>query len=279
MKTTRVTLTLTVLIVFLLAGAVSRVAVASDLSPNNAHDEARSDAASPVLVELFTSEGCSSCPPADALLGKLDELQPIAGAQAIVLSEHVDYWNHDGWKDAYSSSFFTERQNEYERRFGLRSPYTPQMVIDGAAQVNGSDARAVAGAIETARGHAKIRVRISSVSLANAKTLRVHLEVDALPGDFKARKADVWVAVALNHAESHVSGGENKGRDIRHVAVVESIGKVGTVEKGKNFDRDVLVKVKSTADPDLANLRLIAFVQESDAGEVVGAALVSAPIK
>src|SRR5208282_5749511 len=176
-------------------------------------------------------------------------------------SEHVDYWNHDGWKDAYSSSFFTERQNEYERRFGLRSPYTPQMVIDGAAQVNGSDARAVAGAIETARGHAKIRVRISSVSLANAKTLRVHLEVDALPGDFKARKADVWVAVALNHAESHVSGGENKGRDIRHVAVVESINKVGTVDKTKNFDRDVQVKVqgKVSSAVDLANLRLIAF--------------------
>jgi hypothetical protein len=293
MKTTTVTLTLAVLFAFLLfafvfafllAGAAFQFAVAADLSPdnlspNNARNGAPSEAAAPVLVELFTSEGCSSCPPADALLGKLDGLQPIAGAQAIVLSEHVDYWNHDGWKDAYSSSFFTDRQKDYERRFRLGSPYTPQMVIDGAVEVNGSDARAVAGAIETARGHAKIRVRISSVSLANAKALRVHLEVDALPGDFKARKADILVAVALNHAESHVSGGENKGRDIQHVAVAESIGKVGTVEKGKSFDRDVLVKVKSTADPDLANLRLIAFVQESDGGEVVGAALVSAPTK
>jgi hypothetical protein len=235
------------------------------------------DARSPVLVELFTSEGCSSCPPADALLGKLDGSQPISGAQVIVLSEHVDYWNHDGWKDSYSSSFFTARQGDYERRFGLNSAYTPQMVVDGAAQLNGSDARAVAGAIETARSHFKIPVRISSVSLADPKTIRVHLEVEALPGDSKARKADILVAVALDHAASHVLAGENKGRDIQHVAVVESIGKVGTVEKGKNFDRDVLVKVKATPDP--ANLRLIVFVQESDAGEVVGASMLSAPIK
>ena len=264
MTTTRLVLALLVLVTPM---GFSR-AVASD-APER-------DAGSPVLIELFTSEGCSSCPPADALLAKLDGLQPIAGAQAIVLSEHVDYWNHDGWKDVYSSSFFTDRQEEYVRRLGVREPYTPQMVIDGAAQMNGSDAGAVGRAIESARSHAKIPVRISSVDLADPKTIRVHLAVDALPADFKAGKAEIFVAVALNHAESHVSAGENKGRDIRHVAVAESISKVGTVEKGKNFDRDVVVKVKSPLDR--GNLRLIAFVQEADAGEVLGAALQSSPI-
>ena len=264
MTTTRLVLALLVLVTPM---GFSR-AVASDLPER--------DAGSPVLIELFTSEGCSSCPPADALLAKLDGLQPIAGAQAIVLSEHVDYWNHDGWKDAYSSSFFTDRQEEYVRRLGVREAYTPQMVIDGAAQMNGSDAGAVGRAIESARSHAKIPVRISSVDLADPKTIRVHLAVDALPADFKAGKAEIFVAVALNHAESHVSAGENKGRDIRHVAVAESISKVGTVEKGKNFDRDVVVKVKSPLDR--GNLRLIAFVQGADAGEVVGAALQSSPI-
>jgi hypothetical protein len=242
-----------------------------------ASDSPPSDAPAPVLVELFTSEGCSSCPPADALLGKLDESQPIAGAQVIVLSEHVDYWDHDGWKDAYSSSFFTERQNEYARRLGVREPYTPQMVVDGSAQINGSDARAVAGAVDTARARAKIPVRIPSLSVVDARTLRVHLTVDGLPPVSKARKADIFIAVALNHAESHVSSGENKGRDIRHVAVVESIGKVGSLEKGKKFDRDVLVKVKSTAD--VANLRLIAFVQLGDGGEIVGSVLLSTLMK
>jgi len=151
------------------------------------------------------------------------------------------------------------------------------MVVDGAAQLNGSDAGAVGRAIEAAHSRPKIPIRIVSVSLANPRALRVHLEVEALPGNFKTRKADVFLAVALNHAESHVLGGENKGRDIQHVAVAESITKVGTVEKGKSFDRDVLVKVKSAPDP--ANSRLIAFVQESDAGEVVGASLLIAPIK
>jgi len=247
-------------------------AVAMDLSQSDARSDA---AAAPVLIELFTSEGCSSCPPADALLTKLDGTH-LPGVQPIVLSEHVDYWNHDGWKDAYSSSFFTERQQEYVRRLGAKEPYTPQMVIDGAAQMNGSDAAAVGRALETARSHVKIPVRISSAALADAKTIRVHLAVDALPADFKARKADIFIAVALGHAESHVSAGENKGRDIRHVAVVESISKVGTVEKGKNFDRDVLVKVKGPLDA--GNLRVIAFAQEEDAGEVVGASLFGSTI-
>ncbi len=252
-----------------LAAFCSQRAVAADLPAHNS--------GTPVVVELFTSEGCSSCPPADALLEKLDSSQPIPGAQVIVLSEHVDYWDHDGWKDSHSSRLFTDRQEDYDRRFGLKSTFTPQMVVDGAAQMNGSNGPLVARAIEnaSAASHAKIPVRISSISVANEKTLRVHLEVDALPADFKGRKAEIFVAVALNHAESHVSGGENKGRDISHVAVAESIDKVGTVDKAKNFDRDVQLKVKST---DLANLRLIAFVQEPDAGQIVGASLLTAPI-
>jgi hypothetical protein len=261
--------TITLVVLALTTTVAFRFAASSDLPRSGA---------SPVLVELFTSEGCSSCPPADALLGKLDGMQPVSGVDAIVLSEHVDYWNHDGWKDAYSSSFFTERQGEYVRRIGsANGPYTPQLVVDGAAQLNGSDALAVGHALEAARSHAKIPVRISSVSVASPKALRVHIVVDALPADFKQRKADIFVAVALDHAESHVSAGENKGRDIRHVAVAESINKVGAVEKGKNFDRDVLVKVNSTADA--ANLRLIVFIQESDGGEVFGATQLNAPIK
>jgi hypothetical protein len=266
MKTAKSSLTLSVVLWLVTFYPYSHWALASDLP---AHD-----ARTPVLVELFTSEGCSSCPPADALLRQLDGAQPIPGTQVIVLSEHVDYWDHEGWKDAYSSRLFTERQEDYERRFGLKSAFTPQMVIDGAKQANGSDGPAVARAIENARSQAKIPIHISSVTVANTNTLRVHLVVEALPADFKPRKADIFVAVALNEAQSHVSGGENKGRDIRHVAVAESIDKVGTVATGKNFDRDVSVKVKSTSD--LANLRLVAFLQEPAAGEVLGSSLVAA---
>jgi hypothetical protein len=224
----------------------------------------------PVLVELFTSEGCSSCPPADLMLTNLDHMQPVSGAQVIVLGEHVDYWNHDGWTDRYSSRALTERQNEYGHRFKLNDVYTPEMVVDGDTQFNGSDAKAAVHAIEEARSRPKVAVRISSVSV-EGKAVHLHVDADALPASLGVRKADIFVAVALNSAESQVLRGENKGRELKHVAVALTVTKVGAAEEKGSFNRDVVVKLPSAVEA--ANLRVIAFVQKSDSGPVLGASL------
>src|SRR2546425_10437285 len=118
----------------------------------------------PVLVELFTSEGCSSCPPADAYLRELDR-QPLAGLEIIVLSEHVDYWNHIGWIDPYSARYYSDRQGAYAERLRLDGVYTPEMVVDGTSEFVGSDSAAAGKALAKASHSPKIAVRLSSVSL------------------------------------------------------------------------------------------------------------------
>jgi hypothetical protein len=226
--------------------------------------------ATPILVELFTSEGCSSCPPADAWLKKIDASQPIPGAQAIVLSEHVDYWNHDGWKDPFSSSFFTDRQNAYVRALGGSSPYTPQLIVNGATELQLSNPAQVTQAFSKAAKATQLPVSISALSVAGDSpvVLRAHIDAD---GAASKHNADVYAVIALNQAESQVLKGENGGRHLTHAAVALDLVRVGKLEKGKPFSQDFQTKLK--AGVDSKNLRLIVFVQESGPGEVLGAAL------
>ncbi len=225
--------------------------------------------AHPILVELFTSEGCSSCPPADALLEKMDTSQPVPGAQLIVLSEHVDYWDHDGWKDPNSSPAMTERQVAYVHALGLDTPYTPQIIVDGAREMRANDAQQVEKVFHEAAAAAKISVRIGEVSVdGNAGILRARIEADENSGK---HSADVYVAVALERVESQVLHGENGGRHLTHVAVVQQITKVGKLPKGKRFGETVQLKLKPGTDPK--NVRIVAFVQEPGPGRLLGAAL------
>src|SRR5712692_8707553 len=130
----------------------------------------------PVLLELFTSEGCSSCPPADRLLEILDEKQPVAGADLIVLSEHVDYWDRLGWKDPFSSSQYTARQQDYTNRYSFDGVYTPQLVVDGRYGFVGSDGREASSAIQKAIRDRKIPIAISNPAYnKNQVTARIEL--------------------------------------------------------------------------------------------------------
>jgi len=184
-----------------------------------------SEARVPVLVELFTSEGCSSCPPADAFLQKLDHDQPISGADIVVLSEHVDYWDELGWKDPYSSRLFTDRQAAYGQRFGLSTVYTPQMVVDGASEFVGNDSHLAEEAFSKAVSRAKIGIRFSSVSVETG-SVRAHLETDSLPAELGLREGEVYVALALDHAETQVSRGENSGRKLTYTSVLRTLQRV-----------------------------------------------------
>jgi hypothetical protein len=222
----------------------------------------------PVLVELFTSEGCSSCPPADNYVRSVDAAQPYRGAQVIVLSEHVDYWDQDGWKDPFSSHSFTDRQTDYVRALRLSTPYTPQIIIDGTTILKGS-AQEIAQLFAKAAAEPKVAVRITSVTVGTpADVVRAHIDAD---GSAAKHAADVFFAVALDHAQSQVLKGENGGKLLSYVAVVEEMKKVGKLNKGKDFSQDVELKLKPAPDPK--NLRVVAFVQESGPGEVLGAAM------
>ena len=242
----------------------------TSLLTNGSKADAVGTMRTPVLIELFTSEGCSSCPPADTLLQKLDQ-QPIAGAELIVLSEHVDYWNHIGWKDPYSARFYSERQSAYGRRFGLDSVYTPEMVVDGMTEFVGSNASLANQAFEKALHRPKLPVRLSSISVTS-HLLTGHLETGSLDKSYGTGDADVYLVLALNRAESRVSAGENAGHNLQHVSVVRRISKIGAVKQGQALSQEVQVKVGPGEDSD--NLRLIAFVQESRQGRVLGAAAV-----
>jgi hypothetical protein len=205
------------------------------------------------------------------MIQKLDDFQPIPGAQLIVLSEHVTYWDHDGWKDPNSSPALTDRQSAYEGVLGEKSPFTPQIIVGGTQEIRIDDTQQqMVDVFQKAKATPKIPVRIGEVATdgGNPTVLRAHIET----GDsFDNHNAEVYVAVALDRVESQVLRGENGGKHLVHVAVVQEITRIGKLPKGKNFAQDMQLKLKPGTDPK--NVRLIAFVQESGPGKVLGAAL------
>lgn len=259
-------LLLLVLIVSLSLLPFASPAGASNLQSDNATAKAEGTNLHPVMVELFTSEGCSSCPPVDRMVEKWDKFQPIAGAQLIVLSEHVTYWDHDGWKDPNSLSSMTDRQSEYDQKFG-QQPATPQLIVDGTQPLRPNDPHEIQDALQKAAATPMIPVRIADLNTSDPNMLQTRIEADAN----EEHNADVFVALALDHVESQVLKGENGGKHLTHVAVVQELTKVGKVIKGKSFDQEVQLKLKPGTDPK--NLRVIAFVQESGPGRVLGAAM------
>lgn len=228
----------------------------------------------PVIVELFTSEGCSSCPPADALLARLDEAQPTGNVQLIALEEHVDYWNDLGWTDPFSSRDWTERQSVYAAVLKNKNPYTPQMVVDGTVEFLGSHPQRARQAILEAAGKPKVPVVLEQRTASKAGTADFSVKVGKLEETGKHDAAEVWLAVTETGLHSAVTRGENAGEELRHAAVVRSMHKIGEAKANgeASFAGDASVSLQKEWKQE--DLRAVVLVQEKKSRRILGAAAV-----
>jgi hypothetical protein len=242
-----------------------------------AQTPAASSARKPIIVELFTSEGCNTCPPADALLQRLEIEQPVDGAEIVGLEEHVDYFNHEGWKDPYSSAEWTRRQQGYKDIF-KKDPYTPQMVVDGQAQFIGSDTRAALTAVTNAAQNVQTGVTITSDKAADASASpKFTVSIDKLEGNTSGDAAEVWLAITEDGLQSSVKKGENAGQTLRHTATLRSLRKIGVANAGAGASFTGNPEVKIEPQWNAKNVHVVVFVQEKKSGKILGAASVKFP--
>jgi len=211
------------------------------------------------VVELFTSEGCSSCPPADQLFEKVQK--EIKNEPVYLLAFHVDYWNRLGWKDPYSSADYSARQNEYASWLNLNTVYTPQAIINGKTEFVGSDERMLRNSIrENLSKTSNYHVRLDEVKLgSHSVSFKYHTEVPL-------NNISLVYALVQNHSVSRVKSGENEGRTLSHVQIV------------RNFKTLPLSgKENGSLNLDLMNgipnqdFELIAFLQKNSNGEILAA--------
>jgi hypothetical protein len=219
----------------------------------------------PILVELFTSEGCSSCPAADALLAKLDG-STNPRVEIVALGEHVDYWDQLGWHDRFSSHLLTQRQNDYSSHFNLSDVYTPQMVVDGSSQFVGNDTAKAVAAINRAAAQPKLGLALAAPTL-DGRRLASTVTLSA-PG---SGAGSVYAALVQPHASTDVRSGENHGRHLDHAAVVRSLIRIGSLKDASRGP--IAFQLTAPADADPTTLRLVVFAQSETLGSGLGAVL------
>jgi hypothetical protein len=221
------------------------------------------------IVELFTSEGCSSCPPADSLLGQVNLKQAVSGQLIVGISEHVTYWNSLGWKDPYSSPVFTERQSAYASRLSPEGSYTPQMVLNGRDQFVGSNGAALERALQDDARQPHLDLRIVTAALTPAG-----VDVTFSMSGQSSKPLDIVAVLTDDADKTNVLRGENSGRLLQHVAVARTLTRVATV-------KDAAEQTVHLALPDGFQPRngsghhLVLFAQEQRQGAIVAASTVS----
>ncbi len=229
----------------------------------------------PVIVELFTSEGCSSCPPVDKFLAQIDRLQPVPEALIIPLEEHVDYWDHDGWRDPFSDPAFTDRQSIYAQQFHLPGPATPEVVVAGRAQFLGNDYLKSRGAILEAARSPQAHISLTLSSGPESDTLHAAIRVEEYPSGLSKKddKAEVRLAVTEDDLASQVKAGENSGKHLEHRATVRKFLTVGHAEEGKPFSTEA--KIPLGKQWNRAHLHVVVFLEAHGSHEILGATTAS----
>jgi hypothetical protein len=207
------------------------------------------------VVELFTSEGCSSCPPADKLIERISNENP--DKPIYVLSYHVDYWDHQGWKDPFSARAYTDRQRMYGSWLNLQTIYTPQIVVNGTTEFVGSDANTAERAISEGLNQ----------NAANTLTLSGKVEHGKINVEYREaiheKRTELLLALVQKKGQSNVRAGENAGRHLSHVQIVRELKRVDI--NGKTASIDV------PAGFDAACWELIGLVQRTSDGRITAA--------
>lgn len=220
---------------------------------------ARAEERTPVLIELFTSQGCSSCPPADAELATLLREQPLAGIEVIGISQHVDYWNSLGWRDPFSDRRYSERQRDYARRLDS-GVYTPQLIIDGRTELVGSRSADVRRAIRAAAAVSKLPLKIDlQDEVEGLLTLRLSVAAETT----RPKRSQFWYALVEDRLRVAVESGENAGRGLAHEAVARTLEKLP-----RGSDR---AEIELDQRWDRKHLRVVAFLVDSLSGQVLAA--------
>lgn len=227
----------------------------------------RISAKTPVLVELFTSQGCPSCPAADKILTDLEISQPVAGAEIITLAWHVDYWDGFGWKDEFASPVFSQRQVAYSRALNIGETYTPQMFVDGNVYFVGTKLDKATKEITTAAKAAKPEIDLSldkdklKISIPNLQP--------------KHERATVFVAFVQNNLSRKIERGNNAGKTLLHTSVARDLRSVGSLEpQMSKFETETFLQFQPEWDKE--NLNLIVFVQENGSRKILAVSRIEA---
>lgn len=225
------------------------------------------------VIELFTSEGCSSCPPADKLLGELSEEYP---GKVYAMGFHVDYWDRQGWKDRFSSPDYTARQQHYEPLLKQRSAYTPQAVVNGTSEVVGSNKNVLESIIQKdLQATPALSLEAKAVSAENGQwDIRYRVQVtgansEATATEFKGAY-QLNAALVQKKAQSSVSAGENKGNTLSHINVVRTFQSSDIAPSGKG---EITIKLPDDLPKDQA--RLFLYAQDTGNGQILSAIEVS----